>query len=458
MVIYDKNQYIRLEKSGEEIYKDIISGEMIFNVYKKTNIEELEIDGIKEPDTLICFKTEKLEINFRNIYYSVRTIITDENTLIDKWMEIPEEIEYIIVYIRDAAVDGCYWCCLKNNKSKLDFIQFNNRRRQKEIIDEMILEGRELEENKLGRSPISYLLYEKYNEKEIIKILDKKDEEYNLRAINYLIKISKNPDFIIEYSNYKKNDKIIERLDKGAIEKIIEILKFYDEERQYIEDIRIIISIIKKENIPDNILLIVCKQRFKSMGDTEDVEEEHIEEMIKLIMMLKEKGVDIKIFNIVNDRNATPLILLLETIEKSGYFKEFSDNEEKILEIIGLMDDEYINKATNDDFFDDRYTSEGNKDYYRSRNPEIKYENDTYGRTILYYACKYKMLKVAKEMIKRGNKEMIKSIDEKGRTALYFANSKKLNNSCKYGCEKLHIDDVDYFNKKIEKKIKEKMK
>jgi hypothetical protein len=448
---YNKNEYIRLEKSGEEIYKDIISGKMTFYIYIKTDLEELEIDGIKEPDTLIYFKS-KTEINFRNIYYSVRTIIIDEEVIIDRWMEIPEEIENIIVVCCNKDV-----YLLKNNKSKLDFIHFNNKKRQKEIIDEMVLEGRELEENKLGRAPISYLLYSPYEEKEIIKILDKKDEEYKLRAISYLIKISKNPDFIIEFSSYEKNDKIIERLDKEIIEKIIEILKFYDMKQQYIEDIRLIISKIKKENIPDKILLIVCDQKFKDW-ETYDVSIDEIEEIIKLIIMLKEKGLDRKIFNIINDRNATPLILLLETIENSGYFNEFINYEKIILEIIGLMDDEYINKATNDKFFDDEISSQNNEDYYARNNPDINYENYTYGRTILYYACKYKMLKVAKEMIKRGNIEMIKSIDEKGRTALYFANSTKLNEyDFKYKLKGIEID-VNYFNKKIEKKIREKMK
>jgi hypothetical protein len=77
---------------------------------------------------MICYGNEKIKIEYNNIYSTVRTIITNKSAINNKWNEIPEYIENVIIENR----------IYKNNKDKFDYIKFNDKEKINQIIDELI--------------------------------------------------------------------------------------------------------------------------------------------------------------------------------------------------------------------------------------------------------------------------------------------------------------------------------
>jgi len=155
---YRNNQYIKLNIAIEEISKIrvLMDG-------KNKLIEDLEI-GIEEPNIIICYGGK--EMRYENIYYSVRIVITDYMTLYERWREIPEFIEYIIVYGK----------IYKNNRDKFNFIEYNDAMRQEIILREMIEEERINEINDEGNT-VLMILCRKNKKEEIKKIIEKMDKK-----------------------------------------------------------------------------------------------------------------------------------------------------------------------------------------------------------------------------------------------------------------------------------------
>ncbi len=185
---YRNNQYIKLNLSIEEISKI----RLIIDDKNKL-IEDLEI-GIDEPNIIICYGGNK--INYENIYYSVRIIITDYMTLYNRWREIPEQIEYIIVYGR----------IYKNNRNKFNFIEYNDDERQRIILREMIEEERINEINDEGNT-VLMILCRKNMIEEIKKIIVKMDKKMIDNTNN-------NKKTALHIASEEKNMEIVEILIK----------------------------------------------------------------------------------------------------------------------------------------------------------------------------------------------------------------------------------------------------
>jgi ankyrin repeat protein len=129
------NQYIRLDMSLEEMAKIEIEFEDI-----NKGLEDINIyDDKGEPNVVVYYEfDERGDLN--NIYTGIKTMITNMAAIVDRWDNIPEYIENIIVYGR----------VYKNTKDKFDFLEFNSEERQREIIDELVRENRINECNIIG--------------------------------------------------------------------------------------------------------------------------------------------------------------------------------------------------------------------------------------------------------------------------------------------------------------------
>jgi ankyrin repeat protein len=174
-MIYKNNQYLKLDINKVNLMEIEVKIEG-----KNKMMYELEIE--EEPNIVICYGNIKNRIDFENIYPSVRIIITNYETIYERYKEIPRYIEYIIIknfecYFKNPNND-------KNNEknndknneknkgdSDYDYIIFNNKEKRKEIIKRMIKEERINEYNIMGDSIFTICCnYEYYNEaKEIME-------------------------------------------------------------------------------------------------------------------------------------------------------------------------------------------------------------------------------------------------------------------------------------------------
>ena len=68
-----KNIKIKIDKRNQEKLEDI----------------DIDISDGREINGLIYIVNEKRMIDLHNIYYSVKTLITNSKVIYDRWMEIP---------------------------------------------------------------------------------------------------------------------------------------------------------------------------------------------------------------------------------------------------------------------------------------------------------------------------------------------------------------------------------
>jgi len=201
---YFNNQYINIEgKNINEILDKCRKIKVKYNNGNK-NIEDLEIKD--NDNVLICVKGMyyyKCEIDYNNIYSKIKIIITDGLALENKWREIPEYIEYIIV-------DGIIH---KNNKNKLDFIRFIENK--KDYLRELIIEKNINFVNSNNETLLYWCCVEEINEiKDLIK--DMSDDIIN--------KICKNDNALIWACYNNMIDVIIEILKKNINEENMNLM------------------------------------------------------------------------------------------------------------------------------------------------------------------------------------------------------------------------------------------
>jgi len=241
---------------------------------------------------MICYGNEKIKIEYNNIYSTVRTIITNKSAINNKWDEIPEYIENVIIENR----------IYKNNKDKFDYIKFNDKEKINQIIDELIEnENFERTNNIVDESIFDYIIDYKYSDINTIK-------KMNNKLIN---KVDKNGLSLLEMYCVRSHNWINQNAREKGEKIILEIIKLMSDEMinkvykyKKQETMEIEIDKTSKKNIEDkaveykgrSIVYYICKYKWK--------------ECLKKII----KRCDKKLFNIHDEVGRTPIYWLYHDI------------------------------------------------------------------------------------------------------------------------------------------------
>jgi hypothetical protein len=139
---YNRNQYIRIDKSVEKISKmNIYIKNYYYNFTEK--IEDLELEG---DENMIIYRNEIGNGDeFINIYSGAKIMITTEKTINeDKYKKLPESVDYVIV---DRLVYEV--------KDEFDMMKFKSEKRFREYIEEVERQGKINENNKNGETVLT---------------------------------------------------------------------------------------------------------------------------------------------------------------------------------------------------------------------------------------------------------------------------------------------------------------
>jgi len=189
-LIFKNNQYIKL-------YLESIKLNKIEVIIDKNNkaIEDIEFNELKQPNIIICYESEGINIDYNNIFTSVDTIIT--NIAILKNLDrIPEHIKRIIIDGK-TIID----MILKKEKrideimEKYEIININNVnndnrntaliyacKENMESIALKLLKKVDININHVNNSGYTALIYACYNKMELValKLLEKPNINVNI--------------------------------------------------------------------------------------------------------------------------------------------------------------------------------------------------------------------------------------------------------------------------------------
>ncbi len=118
---YINNQYITLSSLS-----DVKNIKIDKRNQEKLEDIDIDISDGREINGLIYIVNEKRMIDLHNIYYSVKTLITNSKVIYDRWMEIPEHIENIVVLTMSKSGEITKMDILKNNKSRVDYLPYTS--------------------------------------------------------------------------------------------------------------------------------------------------------------------------------------------------------------------------------------------------------------------------------------------------------------------------------------------
>jgi hypothetical protein len=157
-VNYNRNQYIKINKSVEEIAKIKID----YNNIEK--IEDLELEG--DENVLIYKNKEGNGDEFINIYSGTRIMITTEETINeDKYKKLHVNVDYVIVKNRIYEV-----------KDEFEMMRFMSEERFIEYIEEVERHGKVNESNKDGYTALMISCY-KGMERVAMELIPRMSEE-----------------------------------------------------------------------------------------------------------------------------------------------------------------------------------------------------------------------------------------------------------------------------------------
>jgi len=243
---YYKNQYLRIDGSNEEIVEKLLNVKYTSSPRKDyyISISDLDFSGIREPNVLLCQGVD----DYDNIYGTVNIIITDAGTLIRKWREIPETVEYVIVTSSNNNL------MYRNNRNKFDYLEILNyyeseEETVKKIINELIEDGIRDEVNIVGRTILYYMFRNRMFER-MIEMIERdkfRGETYDIISkierdkIGILGEVIKNVCYDGDEEMRKMAIMIIDRMS----------------DRMLNENSKVINSIIKTEDIE----IIMCGLR-----------------------------------------------------------------------------------------------------------------------------------------------------------------------------------------------------
>ncbi len=268
-VSYDENQYLRFDESIDEIIGKMLIVYYPYYFRKSSGISELDFSGIEEPNVLICSDVS----DFENIYYTVKIIITNGRILKDKWYEIPETVEYMIMIGNDGDDNKIF----RNNRNKFDYLEIlyqcssTEPEKSIEIINQLIEEGIRNEENIAGRTVLHYMLYAEMYDK-MIEMIER--GEFGDDMFNKKFKIGTH--FITDICDKLHNYKTI-RLANIVIDRMsIEALNYMDKRviifrsLMVFENIEIIMRVLPK--ITNMKILTSCDNICMYVKDRQIVE------------------------------------------------------------------------------------------------------------------------------------------------------------------------------------------